>query len=522
MTNPQTSGQTPIDIGSRLELMVDDYLIARMSGGAELRLNKPVPQEVVLVTDKPWEGNACGHFTIFQDGDIFRMYYRGLHFVLTEGTLETRRPQVFCYAQSNDGIHWIRPELGLVEYDGSKKNNIILNSEDSSFPITNFVPFKDANPDATPDAKYKAWAVGSNPRKGHSPNVPDGLHALKSPDGIHWTPMSEQPVIVDGLLDSQNVAFWDTVRGEYRDYHRNEFHIDKTGEEPYAAHKVRGEGGEILRGSRYGRDIRTATSTDFIHWSEPQYVNYTQGRTDELYTNAISPYFRAPHIFLGFPTRYIHRGWSEAMNDLPELAHRQRRANVSERYGSALTDGMFMSCRDGKTFKLWPESFNRPGLRPQDNWVYGDNFQNCGLVTTKSAFNGAPDEISFYVKEGYWRGESISLRRFTLRIDGFVSVQAPLSGGELITKPLIFAGRKLGINFSASAAGSIRVEILRDQMDTPIEGFTLDDCVEVLGDDLERVVRWSGGTDLSRLSGIPVRLRFVLRDADLFAFRFAD
>ena len=210
------------------------------------------------------------------------------------------------------------------------------------------------------------------------------------------------------------------------------------------------------------------------------------------------------------------------MNDLPELAHRQRRANVSERYGSALTDGMFMSCRDGKTFKLWPESFNRPGLRPQDNWVYGDNFQNCGLVTTKSAFDGAPDEISFYVKEGYWRGESISLRRFTLRIDGFVSVQAPLSGGELITKPLIFAGRKLGINFSASVAGSIRAEILRDQMDTPIEGFTLDDCVEVLGDDLERVVRWSGGTDLSRLAGIPVRLRFVLRDADLFSFRFAD
>ena len=67
-------------------------------------------------------------------------------------------------------------------------------------------------------------------------------------------------------------------RSEYRDYHRNEFHIDKTSEEPYAAHRVRGEGGETLRGSRYGRDLRTATSTDFIHWSEPEYVDYTQVR----------------------------------------------------------------------------------------------------------------------------------------------------------------------------------------------------------------------------------------------------
>jgi hypothetical protein len=112
--------------------------------------------------------------------------------------------------------------------------------------------------------------------------------------------------------------------------------------------------------------------------------------------------------------------------------------------------------------------------------------------------------------------------RYTLRVDGFVSVQAPLSGGELITKPLTFSGRELALNFSASAAGSVQVELLRDQMNTPIEGFSLEDCVELLGDDLERVVRWKGGPDLSRLAGTPVRLRFVLRDADLYSFRFRE
>ena len=527
MTQLRSCSGVPIDIGSRLELMVDDFLIARLGGGAALRLNRPVPREAALVTDRPWEGNACTSFTIFQDGEIYRMYYLGRQFETTEAGLdEGPHPDFVCYAESSDGIHWVRPELGLVEFNGSSRNNIILSSRDSACPVRAFAPFKDANPAAEPDARYKAWAVriprldGSAPRPGHGAEVPDGLHPLKSADGINWTPMSGKPVIADGLLDSQNLAFWDTVRGEYRDYHRNEFRIAKTGEEPYASQEQRGAQSTTVRGSRYGRDLRTATSADFIHWSEPHYVNYTQGRTDEIYNNAITPYFRAPHIFVGLPTRYVDHGWSEAVEDLPELKERRRRAAVSERYGSALTDGMFMSSRDGQTFNLWPESFLRPGLRPQDNWVYGDGFPSWGMVTTPSAIGGAPDELSIYTTEGYWRGESINLRRYTLRVDGFASVQAPLSGGELVTKPLLFSGNQLRINFSASAAGSVQVELLRDQMNTPIEGFSLDDCIEVLGDDLGRVVRWSGGSDVGRLAGIPIRLRFLLRDADLFAFQF--
>ena len=181
-----------------------------------------------------------------------------------------------------------------------------------------------------------------------------------------------------------------------------------------------------------------------------------------------------------------------------------------------------MSSRDGYSFYLWPESFIRPGLRPLDNWTYGDNFQNWGIVTTPSAFAGAPGELSFYVREGYWRDGVSTLRRYTLRVDGFASVQAPLSGGEVVTKPLIFAGRELVLNFSASAAGSIRVEVLRDQMNTPVEGFSLEDCVDLLGDDLERVVRWKDGRELGGLAGTPLRLRFVLKDADLYSFRFRE
>ena len=514
MTSPDST--TPIDIGSRLELLVDDHLIAQLGGGAELRLNRPVPQEIALRTDAPWEGNACGGFTVFEDDGLYRMYYRGQQFDCSGNCLTLPHGKNICYAESQDGIDWVKPELGLVEFDGSTRNNIIIDGGEILNGL--FSPFKDTNPACRPEERYKSLALME---RGDA----RGLWAFSSPDGIHWKEMSDGPVLTFGPFDTQNLAFWDGARGEYRSYQRNEFRLPQTGEEPYGAHPAGREqnGGKAdVRGSRYGRDILTATSSDYIHWTEQVYVSYSEGRPDELYTNQVWPYFRAPHILLGFPTRYVERPWSEALEELPELEHRRMRADIVERYGAAITDSLLMSSRDGYNFHLWQDSFIRPGLRPVDNWTYGDNHQNWGIVSTRSPFAGAPDELSIYVNEGYWRGESSNLRRYTLRVDGFASVQAPLSGGELITKPLIFAGSELVLNFSASAAGSIRVELLRDQMNTPVEEFSLDSCVEVLGDELERVVRWKSGQDLAGLAGVPVRLRFVLSDADLYSFRFRE
>ena len=58
----------PIQVGSRLELFVDNYLIQDITGGAELRQHEPAPREVVLFTDNPWEGNTCAYYAVFQDG----------------------------------------------------------------------------------------------------------------------------------------------------------------------------------------------------------------------------------------------------------------------------------------------------------------------------------------------------------------------------------------------------------------------------------------------------------------------
>ena len=470
---PRLSAAEPVDVGSRLELFVDDHVIERLTGGAQLRLHRPVRREIAIVFDAPWEGNNSAYVTVFRDGPIYRMYYRGRQIDLSGDKLKFPHGQVVCYAESTDGIHWTKPNLGLIEFEGFKENNIIWDGEGSH----NFAPFKDSNPDASPEARYKA--LGGVKSEG-------GLYAFQSADGIRWSKIQDEPVVTEGYFDSQNLAFWDAERGEYREYHR-EF--------------------------REGRDIMTATSPDFLRWGTPVFLRYSPGRLTQLYTNQIAPYYRAPHILLGFPTRYnAGRGHLTPFNE--------RLSRVSMRYGTDYTDGGFMAGRDRETFKMWGEAFIRPGPVEEARWVYGANYQNWGLVETKSGVEGGPNEISLYVSEGDgWEGPGTSLSRYTIRIDGFVSVEAPMAGGEILTKPLVFEGDELLINFATSAAGSVRVEI-QDAMGKPVDGFGLADSEEIYGDSIGRVVAWEAGKDVGVLAGSPVRLRFILRDADLFSFRF--
>jgi len=180
---------------------------------------------------------------------------------------------------------------------------------------------------------------------------------------------------------------------------------------------------------------------------------------------------------------------------------------------------LLMASRDGVKFKRWNEAFLRPGIERPGTWNYGQQFIAWHVVETKSAREGAPDELSLYAGESDWTGSSSELRRYTLRLDGFVSVSAPMSGGELVTKPLTFKGTQLTLNFASSAAGDLRVEI-QDAAGNPLPGFRLDDCPPIFGDAIERNVTWKHGGDVGGFAGKPVRLRFALKDADLFAIQF--
>jgi hypothetical protein len=436
----------PLDIGSRLELFVDEYLIDTMDGVTR-KLHSPEPREIVMEFDRPWEGACALPIVIFQDGDIFRMFYRGLSY---DEAADTYGDTLTCYAESRDGIHWERPNLGLVEYQGSKDNNFVPRA---------CVPFIDTNPNCPPEQKYKAVADGP-------------INVLASPDCFHWTQLNEDPVVTEGLFDSINLAFWDSVRGEYRMYIR-----DWTGE-----------------GYSGIRQVRTCTSKDFLHWTRPERCKYGDTPLEHLYTNATIPYFRAPHIFLSFPMRLV-----------------DGRQVYPHRF-DGVSDAVFMSSRDGVNFdRSFMEAWIRPGL-DRKNWVCRN------IIPTWTFIQTGPDELSFYWEENYYL-PGCKVRRGTLRLDGFVSVNAKYAGGEFTTKPLTFEGKELVINYSTSAVGSVRVEI-QNADGTPIEGFRLEQCPEIYGDEIERVVAWNGGSDVSGLAGQPVRLRFVMKDADLYSIRF--
>ncbi len=486
-----------VEIGSDRELFVDGYLIDRLEEGVRLKLHHPRPAGVAIRYDEAWENDIGFYTTILKDGDTYRMYYRGASW---------GGPPATCYAGSPDGIHWTKPNLGLVEIQGSTANGVILESG------RQFTPFIDTRPGVPAAERYKANGLEG-----------DTLIAYVSADGIRWRKLREEPILRAELInnfDSQNVIFWSQVEGCYVLYARHS------------------EGGR--------RSTSRATSRDFVNWSPQTLMTYSDTGSaipsEHLYTNQTHPFFRAPQIYISLPGRIYFGRRMALRRDQVEFFQR----SVGRTGGAGdVSDGVFMTTRPGTTRYdfTFRESFIRAGIG-LGRWTSRTNYPAQGVVPT------GPNEMSLYVQRDYGQGTA-HLERMTLRTDGFASAHASYEGGEMVTKPLTFEGTELEINYSTSAAGSVQVEI-QDADGGPLPGYSLEECPNIIGDEIAHVVVWgdpppplSSGTDaktleqesglsleahvtvwegrkdVGKLAGRPIRLRFVLKDADLYSFRFA-
>lgn len=460
--------QEPISIGSRRELFVDRLLIGELKNAAQ-RLQAPIDRGPVLKLDQPWEGLFSGYFTIIRDTDRFRMYYRGSPVAARDGS----STESTCYAESKDGIHWTRPDLGLFEVQGTRKNNVILSN---MAPLShNFAPFLDRKPGVPASQRFKALSGVTS----------TGLIAWVSADGIHWSKLREEPVLPKGpsRYDSQNLAFYSESEQKYVAYYRT---FKKIGTIGY-------------------RWITRTTSDDFVNWTPSEEMSFGDAAPEHLYTNQTSPYFRAPHIYVSIAARFFP---GRQVIDEEEAKSIQ----VNPGYYKDISDAVLLTTRGGNHYdRTFRDAFLRPGPG-LENWVSRTNYPAWNVVQT------SPYEMSLYVNKNYGQ-PTAQIVRYSMRLDGFASIHAGIEGGELITKPLRFEGKALELNFATSAAGSVRVEI-QDANGKPLPGYALSDSRELIGDQMAREARWSQGTDVSALSGKTVRLRFVLRDADLFALRF--
>ena len=466
-TNVENSKDSEIiNIGSRLELFVDDFLIEELNN-MRFILQEPKDEGAVLFFDNAWEGPFCGYATVIKSPEKFQLYYRGLPKAGKDGS----SAETTCYAESMDGISWSKPNLGIYKISGTKKNNVIL-ADDAPFSH-NFSPFLDTKAGIPKTELYKS-ITGTKKT---------GLIGYKSADGINWSKIQEEPIFTDGIFDSQNVVFWSQSEDCYVCYFRSWTEGDYSGI----------------------RTVSRTTSKDFIHWSDAIRMEFGDTPLEQLYTNQTSPYFRAPHIYVAIAARFMPKRQVLTEKQAIQL-------NVNPKYFKDCSDAIFMTSRgENKYDRKFMEGFIRPGIGLQ-NWVSRSNYPALNVVQT------SPTEMSIFVNQDYAQ-PTAHMHRYSMRLDGFSSIRASYDGGEIITKSFTFTGDTLILNFSTSAAGYIKAEIL-DFEGNKIEGFELENSKEMIGNEIEKAMIWKGNSNLHALNNNAIKLRFVMKDADLFSIKF--
>lgn len=475
---PKLPAPAALPVGDRKQLLFDDRFV-EASRGIVRRMNPPQKLGAVLRPERPWEDNSFGFCaSVLQHDSTFRLYYETWS---TKGTF-------VCLATSSDGERWERPKLGLIEVDGSRENNIVWRADGES------VVFLD--PHGKPEERFKMIAMGHwpDPKTG-------GLYCHTSPDGRHWT---AGPRVLDLGPDTANQAAWDRQRGKYVAYVRKWDPLRKIGRietddimQPWPYTPL-GDKAYFIWGKQSiavpSREMPTAFGYDD---RDPVVSDH--------YNPAVVEYPWAADAYFAFPAAYLH---------YPEPP--------AGKYGNdGVLDLQLAVSRDGVQFER-PVRGSYVGLGLPGEPDALSNYMAVGMVRRGSYlyqyYGGYA--VTHGLPEAEQKRPIGSLCGLRQRLDGFLSLDADWDGGELLTPPLTFTGKRLELNLDASAMGLCRVGLL-DAAGEPLPGFETDNCDEVRGNDVAHVVRWEGREDLSALAGKTVRLHFVMRAAKLYAFQFA-
>lgn len=517
-----------LNIGNRREVFWDDYLIDNEQTTAKLTAHRPEKKEVLYDENTLWQKGRCSYpIYIELDGQCLLYYGTGIPCAdkkeLTKDFNKAKNQlNALCLLKGPDLFHLERPNLGLYEIDGSTDNNILMMQRiDGTFEeeFDNFFVFVDENPDCPYEERVKAIAQNVN----HTKIFPGfrELWCYTSPDGIHFKlgwKLSGADDPHAGLFDSMNTVHYDKDAGVYRMFVRG-LHLDYGVAAQAQVDGLMTKPMERSLAAEGIRDIRYMESRDFKTWTVPKRLSYNDPYDYQLYTNGIQKYARAPHMYVGFPTRYTERkSWGQNFAQLggeENVKARKERIAQNPRYGLAVTDGLFMCSRDGLNWNRFHETFI--GAEPEyaTNWKYGDGYLMHNLTETPCEGPCSGREISFLARERAVYAQDV-LRRYSIRQDGFASYHADFSGAVLVTKPFVFEGTELSLNFATSPAGYIYVEIL-DEYGKPYEAFR---SCELFGNTTDRTVYFGASADVSKLAGKPVRLRFTMSSADIYSMIF--
>ena len=477
-----------LDIGDRKQLFIDERFFAECEGIA-LQMGTPVQHlEPVLLPDRAWEEWGIGAYnTVWREADgRWRMWY--------DATMKTGLPMEGArrlgYAESADGLHWEKPALGLVEFRGSRDNNIVAPLVEQQ-SMQGATVLRDER--AAAEERYKLWTKFQPTDEERAQGVEPGLWAMHSADGLHWQYYPDQPNPLRTMCDTQNMFFWDDWLELYVGYTR-------VRETQHLSEAAEGKGSY--------RCVGRMTSPDFRHWSAQEIVFEADEedlqipvpfqRDDprpniDFYTSCATKYDAAQDAYFMLPAAYYH--WGE--DDFP-----------------ATMDVQLLSSRDGISWQRQGE--RRAFLR--QGW---DGGLLSGMLFANPWFIPVGDELWLYYngtarrhgsREDQQQARASGIFRASLRLDGFVAAEAGYGGGAFTTPLLQFAGERLVLNFDGGAGGWLRVEVLDEN------GQVVQASEAVMGNGVCKEVSWE--EPIGKLAGTPVRLRFEMRDARLYALQF--
>ena len=500
-------------IGPYKQVFVDDYLIEE-SSGLEMGFHPPEKYEgnPVLAAEHPWESEIMQANAVLFDAEenLYKMWYGGGYYA--------------CYATSVDGINWEKPVLGIVDHEGSKENNIV---EGMVHKVIYSPEMRGKEP---PERLYKSFFdTKFLPEK-----KPGGGWLGKavsfSKDGFHWVPYEGNPVLVGAVGDVNTVCrnpedvlhrfALNPVPKWMKEYEKTLkfFHSFLFRYLAFVKLSVR-----IGRFDR--RSVGISYSEDFTNWAYPHLILAPDERDDEMADDRIEAArglleFEHPddhHThFYGmdvFPYAGIYLGFLFVFDAAMEM----------DRVGKGNQSGpMHIQLVSSRDLYHWRRLGDRQPFIPNGELDEIDCGMICGVNAVVSG-----DTIKYFYNGnnashgGLTRKDHGPVRTGACiaesRLDGFTSIDAGDGGGALLTKELSFSGKELVIN-AAATDGTVEVELLKDGR--PAEGFSSADCDAFHGDEIRHTVSWKGKTDVVPFSGKPVRLRFSLKNAKLFAFQF--
>jgi len=525
------------NVGSKKQLFIDEAFFAS-THNVKLTMNPPrKTDERTIYPDKPWELLVGEYDSIIKVGDEYRCYYtalmeipKGKEVKFFGNPWDHEFVCCTCLAVSKDGIDWEKPNLGLIEYGGTRNTNIIFPPKILWNETCNV--FIDTKPGIPDDEKFKATVAWAGPKGQHD----GGIWVLKSADGVRFVPMTDEPVYYNS--DTDNRAFWDERINKYVIYFRD--NSDHYVEDTIYQEVQHGNRREILTnkagrtapdhesGVLYRdyafRKVRRYEVDDLREqWSYEKSQVVAQADSQEApgtdyNANSTQKYPWADDVYLMFPglMRHLYHP-PYGLDDLDQ--------SDPISYNDAVQEIRLMTSRDGINFKyISRQPFIPRGVR--------GNYDS-GYVTVP-AVGMIRDGANLYLYSGNknhnvrhgavplkaYRENPAFISRLVMRLDGFVSVDTDNAGGEFTTVPMTFQGSALELNHDCFVAGYLIVELLKDGK--PIEGFTFKDCDLIEDNYIDKTVTWNGNSDVSALQGQPVQLRFVMRNTKLYAFQFVN